>query len=95
MGRFFWKTTGTGYTEGRSDIGSPSRRVIRPSVVSEAFSKTLNEGLDSAERDVDVLLIVGRPGRFSAWISGETYGTVKRRLRGGVGKTVAGSLASI
>jgi enoyl-CoA hydratase len=38
----------------------------KANVVSEAFSKALNEGLDAAERDADVVLIVGRAGRFSA-----------------------------
>ena len=38
----------------------------KANVVSEAFSKALNKGLDTAERDADAVLIVGRPGRFSA-----------------------------
>ncbi len=40
----------------------------KANVVSEAFSKALNEGLDAAERiaDTDAVLIAGRPGRFSA-----------------------------
>jgi enoyl-CoA hydratase len=38
----------------------------KANVVSEAFSKAVNEGLDAAERDAAAVLIVGRPGRFSA-----------------------------
>ena len=38
----------------------------KANVVSEAFSRVLNEGLDAAERDADAVLIVGCPGRFSA-----------------------------
>jgi enoyl-CoA hydratase/carnithine racemase len=33
----------------------------KANVVSDAFSKALNEGLDTAERDADAVLIVGRP----------------------------------
>ena len=38
----------------------------KANVVSEAFSQAINEGLDAAERDADAVLLVGRPGRFSA-----------------------------
>lgn len=38
----------------------------KANVVSEAFSQAVNTGLDAAERDSDAVLLVGRPGRFSA-----------------------------
>lgn len=38
----------------------------KANAVSEAFSAAVNEGLDAAERDARVVVLTGRPGRFSA-----------------------------